>query len=355
VAWRAVRHRGEVGGRSGAHRTSMTKEHTMSIYDAGAGDAVALARVVSAVGLGARWPGQVALVRADGQLDGSLLGGAFDAGLVDLPAVLDPSGRPGAFIDLEFDNDEAERVGLPCGGQARVLVQPITALPLSVRDDIAARRPTAVLTELDRDDLRTRAAAEPGGAAYDDESSPDSLARSLLVRGEPADAVTDTAEGRVLVSVLVPSPHLAVIGSGALAQALEAQLALLGWTCEALTRTDDGVVAVRRLGPGDGVLVIDHRGEVDFPILSTALAGEVGYVAALGSRRTQEARRSRLREGGVPDDVVARLRGPAGLDIGSRTPAEIAVAIVAEMLSVRSTSAGGALRDGTGSINRQRL
>jgi xanthine dehydrogenase accessory factor len=331
----------------------------MSLYDLppGASDVVALARVTSAVGLGARWPGRVALVHADGSVDGSLLGGAFDAALVaGAPAALDPSRSSigGIVLDLEFDHDEAERVGLPCGGAASVLVQRLSAVPDSVRADLAARRPTALLTELDDPAFTTRAMRADGDPAYADEDSPDSVARSLLARGEPSDAVVATAAGRVLVSVVLPTPHLVVIGSGALAAALEAQLALLGWTCAALTHAGDGVAAVRALGPGDGVLVIDHRGEVDLPILTTALEGTVGYVAALGSRRTQEARRERLRGAGMAEETIARLRGPAGLDIGSRTPAEIAVAIVAEMLSVRSSSTGGALRDRTGAINEGR-
>ena len=312
---------------------------------------MALARVTAAVGLGARWPGQVALVRADGSVVGSLLGGAFDTATVaDVPG-LDPRlarrarhrprvrprrGRAGrAPVRRRAERPRAAAVGDP--GQRAA--------------DLAARRPTALLTELDDPAFATRAVSADGDPAYADEGSPDSVARSLLARGEPSDAVVETAAGRVLVSVVLPTPHLVVIGSGALASALEAQLALLGWACSAITHADDGVAAVRALGPGDGVLVIDHRGEVDLPILSAALEGEVGYVAALGSRRTQEARRDRLRGAGVDEDTIARLRGPAGLDIGSRTPAEIAVAIVAEMLSVRAASSGGALRDRTGAIN----
>ncbi len=328
----------------------------MSLYDVtavetGSGpEVVAFARVTRALGLGARWPGAVALVRADGSLDGSLLGGAFDASLLaDVPAVLDPTGRA-TLIDLEFDHDEAERVGLPCGGQATVLVQRITDLPDSIRADIAVRRPTGLVTTLDGGDFAVRALAPAGDPAYDDPTSPDALAQALLGRGEPSDAVVETAAGRVLVSVFVPAPHLVVIGSGALAVALAAQLALLGWTCAALTRADDGVAAVRVLGPGDGVLVIDHRGEVDFPVLSAALASGVGYVAALGSRKTQEARRTRLRDGGVGEDAIARLRGPAGLDIGSRTPAEIALAITAEMLAVRATATATPLSSTTGPL-----
>jgi xanthine dehydrogenase accessory factor len=327
----------------------------VSLYDVPVADpdVVALARVTSAVGLGARWPGQVALVRADGSVVGSLLGGAFDtAAVADAPATLASLG--GIVLDLEFDHDEAERAGLPCGGAASVLVQRLSAIPDSVRADLAARRPTALLTELDDPAFTTRAVRADGDPAYADEGSPDSVARSLLARGEPSDAVVETDAGRVLVSVVLPTPQLVVIGSGALASALEAQLALLGWACSAITHADDGVAAVCALGPGDGVLVIDHRGEVDLPILSTALEGEVGYVAALGSRRTQEARRDRLRGAGVAEERIAQLRGPAGLDIGSRTPAEIAVAIVAEMLSVRAASSGGALRDRTGAINAGR-
>ena len=333
----------------------------MSLYDIPAGDAgarvAALARVASAVGLGARWPGQVALVRDDGSVVGSLLGGAFDSGLVaHVPAALAQSEGEthGLVIDLEFDHDEAERVGLPCGGAATVLVQPWSTIPPSVLADLAARRPTALVTSLDDGSFSTRARRPDDDPAYDDDGSPDAIARVLLARGEPSDAVLESGEGRLLVSVLVPTPHLVVIGSGALAVALEAQLALLGWTCASLARAEDGVAAVLALGPGDGVLVIDHRGEVDLPILSAALAGPVAYVAALGSRRTQEARRERLRAADVEEEVIARLRGPAGLDIGSRTPAEIAVAIVAEMLSVRSAAAGGALRDRGGPINASR-
>jgi len=339
----------------------LAPEVAMSLYDLPAVDAddgpVALARIASAAGLGARWPGQVAFVRADGTLVGSRLGGAVDPALVlDAPASLAPErAATGALVlDLAFDRDEAERAGLPCGGSASVLVQRIAAIPASVRADLAARRPTALVTSLDDPGLATRGLRDGGDPAYDDPSSPDSVARTLLARGEPSDAVVETSDGRMLVTVVLPTPRLVVIGSGSLADALDAQLRLLGWSCAALTRADDGVAAVRELGPGDGVLVVDHRGEIDLPVLSAALSGGVGYVAALGSRRTQEARRGRLRDAGVDDATLARLRGPAGLDVGARTPAEIAVAIVAEMLSVRSSSTGGALRDRSGPINAGR-
>ncbi len=328
-------------------------DELVSLIPDGAADAASLVRVADAVGLGARWPGQAAVVLDDGTVVGSLLGGAVDDRLSSaVPGLrLAMTAAASAILDVELDRDEAERAGLPCAGRASMLVQPLASLPATTLADVAARRPAGLLTFLDDPASATRAVS---GGTTDDDGSPESVAAELMRRGEPADALVETTSGRVLVSVFVPSPRLVVVGSGALATALDAQLGLLGWSTVQASTAEDGVAAVRALGPGDGLLVIDHRGEVDFPILSEALTRGIGYVAALGSRRTQEARRSRLLDGGVEESLVALVRGPAGLDLGARTPAEIAVAIVAEMLSVRSSSEGGALRDGSGSINRGR-
>jgi xanthine dehydrogenase accessory factor len=323
-------------------------------FSAARGEGASVVRVRAAQGLGARWPGQFAIVTAEGRISGSVLGGSLDDRLsTAVPSLRQswPTERVAGLLDFELDRDDAERAGLPCAGRASVLVQPVAAIPDQTWADVSARRPTALLTWLDDPDAPTT--SRPTGACEpEDDGSPEAVADRLMGRAEPADCVVETARGRVLVSVLVPSPRLVVVGSGGLADALDPQLMLLGWSTTRATTAGEGVAAVRALGPGDGVLVIDHRGEVDAPILAEALEAGVGYVAALGSRRTQEARRTRLRDLGLRAELIGRLRGPAGLDIGSRTPAEIAVAIVAEMLAVRAEAAGGALRDGSGSINQ---
>jgi xanthine dehydrogenase accessory factor len=98
-------------------------------------------------------------------------------------------------------------------------------------------------------------------------------------------------------------------------------------------------------------VVLSHDRAVDGPALAAALASDVGYVGALGSRRTQAARREWLTDHDVAGDDQQRIHGPAGLDIDAHTPGEIAVSIVAEILAGRSSASGGALRDRPGPVH----
>lgn len=106
------------------------------------------------------------------------------------------------------------------------------------------------------------------------------------------------------------------------------------------------------LGPRDAVCVLTHDAKFDVPAIVAALQTDVGYLGAMGSRRTHAARVERLREAGVDDAGLARVMAPIGLDIGSRTPEEAAIAICAEIIAVRTGRTGVAsLRDGTGPIH----
>jgi xanthine dehydrogenase accessory factor len=125
-----------------------------------------------------------------------------------------------------------------------------------------------------------------------------------------------------------------------------------------MTSADELVVewpdeALARLAPDEGtaVVVLAHDDRIDLPALKSALASNAFFVGAIGSRRTQEHRREVLRELGVDDASVARIHGPIGLDIGAETPAETALAILAEILAVRSARSGGSLRDRDGHIH----
>jgi xanthine dehydrogenase accessory factor len=107
------------------------------------------------------------------------------------------------------------------------------------------------------------------------------------------------------------------------------------------------------LGPSDAVCVLTHDTKFDVPAIVAALATEAGYIGALGSRMTKERRNARLREAGVSDEDLARVRAPIGLDIGARTPEETAVSICAEIIASQTgTDSVVSLSDGSGSIHR---
>ena len=105
------------------------------------------------------------------------------------------------------------------------------------------------------------------------------------------------------------------------------------------------------LGPRDAVLVFTHDPKFDEPALLGALGTGAGYVGALGSRRTHEARVERLRAAGIGDDGIERLRAPCGLDLGARTPSETSVSILAEVIAVRTGRSGESLRETSGPIH----
>jgi xanthine dehydrogenase accessory factor len=105
------------------------------------------------------------------------------------------------------------------------------------------------------------------------------------------------------------------------------------------------------LGPRDAVCVLTHDTKFDVPAIVGSLATQVGYLGAMGSRRTHARRVERLREVGVTDADLARIMAPIGLDIGARTPEETAVSICAEIIAERTGRAAGSLRSGSGPIH----
>jgi len=141
----------------------------------------------------------------------------------------------------------------------------------------------------------------------------------------------------------VPVPSVLIVGSGAIGAALAAQAALLGWTARAVADLDETVAAVTAFTDADVLVLLDHGPEFDAALIA-GLRGR-GFIGALGSRRTQSARRERLIAAGVTEDEFARLYGPVGLDLGARTAAETAVSIVAQVIAVRGGRAGAALAD----------
>jgi xanthine dehydrogenase accessory factor len=307
-----------------------------------------LALVVELSGFGLRDLGEAAVI-SDGTVTGRLLGGLADG---ELQRAADTGGRT---VRTSITDRSAEGAGLVCGGVARLVLVPVDDLPAELFSWLAEARAVGLAVSLDEGAgvlaVTGRSVAGTLGApALDEEVT--AVARQLLERGRSDRRVTEVDDRPVLVVATVPRPRLVVVGAGPMADAIDAQGRLLGWSCETTEDVGRAVGFVADAGPGDAVVVLSHDPALDAPVLAAAVGGGIGYVGAMGSRATQSARRSRLDRLGVPAERQSRIHGPVGLDLGARTPAETAVAIVAEVLAARSGRAPGSLRGATGPINR---
>lgn len=318
-----------------------------------------LARLVDAAGSTPREVGALMLVGADGAVIGSLSGGCVESAVVERARALLARPTPTAvLVELGTGSDPDLDAGLLCGGSMTVLFQTITPG--------------------DRPALRQFCEAQIEGvpAVFATRVAGDDVASCMTVVCPDADA-SDTAGPaiRLVDSDLVlhtsrPKPRLIVAGADDFADALGRTADGLGWRVvvvdpRAALATDDRFPAARvvvawpdrhlaevggSLGPADAVCVLSHDRRIDVPTLIAALRTDVGYIGAMGSRATHEDRVRRLREAGADGADLARIHSPIGLDIGAATPEETAIAIVAEIVSVRAGRSGGPLREGRGPI-----
>jgi xanthine dehydrogenase accessory factor len=247
---------------------------------------------------------------------------------------------------------------------------------VSLFDEVRAvaegEEPAVLFTLLEGESAGAKLLARPDGDAVGD--APQELAEQIpdLLRDGHSRVLEHKGE-KVFAEVFGPPPRVVVVGAVDTAEALCRAAKALGWrtavadararfaTRERLPSADELVVgwpddayAQLGLGYGDAVVVLTHDEKFDVPAVAGALAADVSYVGALGSRRAQEARRERLREAGVADEDLARVHGPCGLDVGAESPAETAVSILAEILAVRAGRDGGHLRDAKRRIHAER-
>lgn len=290
-----------------------------------AGTDVDVAWAVTTEGLGSADPTEAVAFTPGGGRVGSLLGGALDDQLADVAR----TSSGGRLADLAVGELEAAAAGLASGGRARCLVVPAAELPSTLWDLLLARAPLALVTTLDGD----RVVGTELETSHDLGAGP---AVELLASGAGATRVLD--DGTV-VTVLVPVPTLVVVGAGPVAEAIARQGALVGWQVRAARDAAMATGLVAALAPLDTLVVVGHDLELTGATLVAALGGDVGYVGALGSRKVQQARVEWLAYRGVTD--VSRVHGPAGLDIGARTPAEIAVSVIAEAIAVHASHGDG--------------
>jgi xanthine dehydrogenase accessory factor len=341
-----------------------------------AGVGVGRAVVVRTFGSAPRPEGAVLLRADDGRIAGSVSGGCVEGAAAE---EIDRARRDGhsRVIRYGISDEEAWDVGLACGGTIDVLVEP------AVRDATAAAarqlgRVVAIPLPSDAPPPEF-GRSEPG----DGELPPDPVvvdadgivsgslgspaadaalvaaSREALLRGTSR---TAEIEGRsVFVEAFPVKPRLVVVGAVEVARSLVRLARELGYETVVIDGREsfatperfppelvdrlivgwpDEVADEIGLGPDDAVAVLTHDVKFDEPAIVEALRRGCRYVGAVGSRKTQGDRRERLRAAGVADEELARLRGPVGLDLGGRAPAETALAIMAEVVASRYGGSG---------------
>ncbi|GAB3245916.1 XdhC family protein [Chitinimonas naiadis] len=293
-----------------------------------AGHAVWLVSVVETWGSAPRPVGALLAVRDDGAVEGSVSGGCVED---DLVRRVSQGERPtqAGIVNYGVSKEEASRFGLPCGGTLRLLVEPL--IRLDWLDDLL---------------LRTRR-HELVSRTVDLASGEVSLA-SAQRRDQPG------LQGERFVGIFGPQWRMLLIGAGQLSRITAQMAQAVGFAvhvCDPRTeyRVDwdvagvqfeegmpDDVVLAMEPDAHTAIVALTHDPKLDDMALLEALKSPAFYVGALGSRRNTIKRRERLALFDLSADEIARLHGPVGLYLGSRTPGEIAIAILAEIVAVRN-------------------
>ena len=315
----------------------------------------AVARVIGAEGLGPRPSDDLLIVDINGRTGGSLLAGAAQPEVIAAAQRLLTTPDPHVVVALNIDSIDATAAGLTCGGVVDILVQRLDVIPTELWDILAAGRAAALVTALGTDSAPML--VQPGGALIGTlgNSGLDTMAQTeaepLLTYPGPSRQRIHVGPLELVIEAWNPVPRLLVVGASDLSVALTRQVELLGWIATTAVGADSSLAMVNELSVADMVVVIDHDPFVATPVLAAALHRGIGYVGALGSRRTQERRREHLADLGVRGLEIDRLHGPTGLDIGARTPSETAISIVAEIIAVRTARSGAPLTRTLGRIS----
>ncbi|HZR01673.1 MAG TPA: XdhC family protein [Burkholderiales bacterium] len=292
------------------------------------GHRVVLATVVETWGSAPRPPGALLAVRDDGQVAGSVSGGCVEDDLIERIRSHQVDGDRPQLTVYGITKDEAARFGLPCGGQLRIVLEPVleTGWLSQLLARVANRELVAKELDMSTGAVRLASASRSDAMSFD---------------------------GRVLKTIHGPRWRLVIVGAGQISQYL-AQIALAldynvivcdpreeyanTWSvpgCEFTSGMPDDVIAELDLDAHSAVVALTHDPKLDDLALIEALKSAAFYVGALGSRLNTARRKQRLTEFDLSQAELDRLHGPVGLRIGSKTPPEIAVSILAEMTAVR--------------------
>jgi xanthine dehydrogenase accessory factor len=365
-----------------------------------AGESFGLATVVRTYRSAPRDPGAALAVAAGGEHEvvGSVSGGCVEGAVYELSLEVCQGGVP-VLQTYGVSDDDAFAVGLTCGGIIDIFVERVDKASFPELGEIAAAvgrgEPVAVATVISgpgragaRRVIWSRDTASADGGAGWHCGASGTLGTARLdaavdddVRGMLAQGLTgvrrygEHGERRgddlaVFVNSFAPAPRMLVFGAIDFAAGVARAGKFLGYhvtVCDArkvfatasrFPDADEVVVdwphrflAGAEVDARTVICVLTHDPKFDVPLLEVALRTPAAYIGAMGSRRTHHDRLARLREAGLTEDELSRLRSPIGLDLGARTPEETAVSIAAELIQLRWGGTGQALTDTDGRIH----
>jgi xanthine dehydrogenase accessory factor len=322
------------------------------------GKGVALATVIQTWGSSPRAVGAKMAVTQAGEIAGSVSGGCVEGAVAETALEVLETRRP-RLLHFGVADETAWEVGLACGGQIDVFVNPLeAAFYRAARLALAQEGAFAIAALLDETShpgggaLIVRPDGSFEGALESGQAETVQAALQALRVGRSGRAAIGEAE--VFCEVYLPAPTLVMVGGVHIAIALAALAKTMGYRTividprrafgsaarfpnadRLIQAWPDEALAQIELNASTAVAMLTHDPKLDDPALKAALPSPAFYVGALGSRKTQLARRERLLAEGVDPALLDRLHGPIGLDIGAQTPEEIALSILAEVVAAR--------------------
>jgi len=329
-----------------------------------AGEKIALATVVRTWGSSPRSVGAKMAMTPGGKISGSVSGGCVEGAVYEAGIETLETGQP-QLLHFGVADETAWSVGLACGGQIDVFVQPLQAGAFDAqRSLLASGQPFAAATV-----IRGPAGlpgcqmivTETGSASGSIDAALDhaviNAAREALKAGESQMIqVQDSPEVEIFLEITGPQPVLVIVGGVHIAIALTQIARVLGYRTvvidprkafgnagrfpnadQLVQAWPDDAFASLAITANTAVAILTHDPKIDDPALIAALNSPAFYIGALGSTTTQAKRRERLLQAGVSEQQLSRLHGPIGLkSLGARTPEEIALAVMAEIIAVKN-------------------
>lgn len=316
------------------------------------GEQIALATVVATWGSSPRQPGAKMAFTAGGQITGSVSGGCIEGAVIAAGQEVLATGVP-RLLHFGVADEMAWDVGLACGGEIAVFVQDLSTAVYPFRRDLSQQNQTGASITIISGPNVGQTLVVGQGSRIAGELLPDFSASAigLAQSAQQSQRVWLTDEIEVFVDVIRAAPTLLMVGGVQIAQALAALAHTVGYRTivvdprrafgsaarfphvdQLIQAWPDKALAEIELTSETAVALLTHDPKIDDPALKIILNSPVFYVGALGSQSTHAKRQERLRRMGFNETTISRVHGPVGLDIGARSPEEIALSIMAEIV-----------------------